>query len=74
MFKIYNYEELLRRIRRLLDGKFSYRKLFVIIVISCLFFLWILSKLFFYPSPIVKGNIVVIFFDEEKEIFLFRVI
>lgn len=51
MFK-YNYDiqETLRRLRRLFDGKLTYRKLFVVIIFSCLFFLWLLTKFFFGGS------------------------
>jgi hypothetical protein len=47
--KLVNYDvEVLRKSRRfLLDGKLNYRKLFVIIVILCLMFLWIISKFYF---------------------------
>lgn len=47
MFKYnYDFHESVRRARRLLDGKLTYRKLFVVIIISCLFFLWLISRLF----------------------------
>lgn len=51
MFK-YNYDiyETVRRARRLFDGKLTYRKLFVIIIFSCLFFLWLLTRFFFGSS------------------------
>jgi hypothetical protein len=43
----YDFNDLLRRARRIFDGKLTYRKLFIIIVVSCLFFLWILTRFFF---------------------------
>lgn len=44
--------DLLRRarvwnVRRIFDEKLSYRKLFVIIIISCLLFLWLLTRFIF---------------------------
>jgi hypothetical protein len=48
MFKHnFDIQETFRRSRRLFDGKLTYRKLFIACVISCLFFLWILTRFFF---------------------------
>lgn len=47
MFKnSFDSYEITRRVRRLFDGKLTYRKLLVILIFSCLFFLWLLSRLF----------------------------
>lgn len=56
MFKKYSLDESYRRVRRLLDGKVTYRKLLVVVIVSCLLFLWILSKFFFSPE-VVKGEV-----------------
>jgi hypothetical protein len=58
MFKKPFYEDTIRRGRRLIDGKISYRKLFIIISISCIFFLWIISKFFFADNnKAIKGEL-----------------
>lgn len=47
MFKNnYDFYEITRRVRRLFDGKLTYRKLLVVLIFSCLFFLWLLSRFF----------------------------
>lgn len=47
MFKYnYDFHEMSRRARRLFDGKLTYRKLLVVLIFSCLFFLWLLSRFF----------------------------
>lgn len=57
MFKNnYDIHEHLRRARRLIDGKLTYRKLFVVIIFSCLFFLWLLTRLFGRDSAGPKGE------------------
>ncbi|KAG5683493.1 hypothetical protein PVAND_012770 [Polypedilum vanderplanki] len=62
MFKKLNYDEAIRKIRRL-DGKLTYRKLFVIILVSCIFFLWILSR-FFYDKKSIKKDALSVCIDE----------
>lgn len=57
MFKSnYDFHETIRRTRRIFDGKVTYRKLFVVIIICCLFFLWILTRLFGSDKVAAKGN------------------
>jgi hypothetical protein len=57
MFK-YNYDvhEIMRRARRLFDGKLTYRKLLIALIITCLLFVYILSRFFFGVPKSQKGK------------------
>lgn len=59
MFK-YDVHEIIRRARARpiswkIDGKLTYRKLFLLTIASCLLFLWILTR-YFGNHEIAKGK------------------